>query len=149
MSFQWTPSTGLNDTSAFPAQDKGFRARLQALLDQAKNAINTKADIAHETPINPTLLNGWVNYGSGFSNALFFKDGLGKVVIKGFIKSGTLGQTIFTLPLGYRPLTYVFWPVITNTGVGQLNLNIDGTVVLQSGGNAWCSLENVCFPADL
>lgn len=54
MSFNWVPPTGLNDTSSFPSKDTGFRAHMQALLDQVKTYINTNL-----VSDNSLQLNGW------------------------------------------------------------------------------------------
>jgi len=34
----------------------------------------------------------------------FWKDVLGRVYLKGVFKSGFIGSTFFTLPMGYRPI---------------------------------------------
>lgn len=50
-----------------------------------------------------TLTNGWVNYGSGLPDAAYRKLSSGEVLLRGTIRSGTIGQPAFTLPAGYRP----------------------------------------------
>jgi hypothetical protein len=58
----------------------------------------------------PPFENGWTNFGTSWSEAGFFKDGLGFVHLKGTISSGTLNTTAFTLPAGYRPAKNLFVP---------------------------------------
>jgi hypothetical protein len=62
----------------------------------------------------PAFQNGWVNFGSGWSFAGFFKDSFGVVHLQGTIKSGTAGSAAFTLPAGYRPAQNLFMPVGNN-----------------------------------
>lgn len=51
----------------------------------------------------PAFQNSWVNVGGSYDTAAFCKIG-GITFIKGSVKTGTLGTTVFTLPVGYRPL---------------------------------------------
>ena len=41
-----------------------------------------------EAWITPTLLNGWVNFGSGFAGVSFYKDQLGHVHVRGAVSGG-------------------------------------------------------------
>ena len=78
MAFSWTPSTGLNDTTAFPSKDTGFRARLQAFLDQVKDYMNNSlASKTQEGWIAPTLVNSFTNYGAYSAIAGYKKDNFG------------------------------------------------------------------------
>lgn len=43
----------------------------------------------------PTLINNWVNFGSGWTNAQYHITALGMVELRGLIKSGTIGTTAF------------------------------------------------------
>ena len=69
----------------------------------------TQSTLGHvklpENWIAPTLLNGWVNFGDGWSTAAYYKDYFGIVRLTGRIKWGTTtgGTIIFVLPVGYRP----------------------------------------------
>lgn len=52
----------------------------------------------------PPFQNGWINYNTATYPPLQFrKDIFGKVQMRGAIKNGTLGSTVFTLPSGYKP----------------------------------------------
>jgi len=101
--------------------------------------------------ITPTLLNGWVNFGGTSSDTKYMKDSQGFVHIKGFVKSGTLGTTLFTLPTGYRPDAVL--PIATvandgNTVIAHVDIEANGNVISQSGGNTWFSLNIAPFRAE-
>jgi hypothetical protein len=52
----------------------------------------------------PAFQNGWQNLGdTRTATAAFYKDPWGVVHLKGTVKSGSNGSTIFTLPCGYGP----------------------------------------------
>ena len=55
----------------------------------------------------PTLLNSWVNFDGGFAPAGYIKHANGLVEVRGLIKDGTttLGDVLFNLPVGFRPLS--------------------------------------------
>jgi len=57
--------------------------------------------------IAPTLLGSWVNVGAGTNPAGYWKDAYGVVHLQGFVQSGT--GVIFTLPVGYRPATKLWF----------------------------------------
>lgn len=111
----------------------------------AKDAL--KAEKVQEAWIAPTLLNSWVNFGVGFNDAGYFKDQFGIVHLKGLIKSGTLGQPAFLLPVGYRIVGNNYMLCLSNGAAGQLTITADGNVKPASGNNAWFSLEGITFKA--
>jgi hypothetical protein len=91
--------------------------------------IATKANKTQEAFIAPTLLNSWVNYGSGFMNAGYMKDEFGFVHIRGTLKSGTFNNVAFTLPVGYRPNASIAVPGISGSLVaGNVLILTDGSV---------------------
>lgn len=98
-----------------------------------------------ETPFAPTpidwreqepwqdmsLAASWVNYAGGYETAQYMKDYMGFVHIKGFIKNGTATPaTVFcTLPAGYRPNGFSYYPVILHTGAaGSMEIRNTGTM---------------------
>ncbi|WP_217597177.1 hypothetical protein [Cohnella sp. GbtcB17] len=98
--------------------------------------------------IAPTLVNGWVNYGSGETVAGYYKDDRGYVFMRGLIKSGAIGQAAFTLPAGYRPDSPVRVSVNSNLAFGSLIISTDGRVIIDSGSStSWTSLAAVPFLA--
>lgn len=89
--------------------------------------------------IAPTLLNSWVNYGAPFATAGYTK--VGPVVyLKGLVKTGAQGTTIFTLPGGYRPLEQHIIPVISNQLIGRMDIYTNGNVYCSLGASAWFSI---------
>jgi hypothetical protein len=58
----------------------------------------------------PQFQNDWENAGSPFRTAAFYKDPWGVVHIRGAVDGGLTGETVFTLPPGYRPSGIVRLP---------------------------------------
>lgn len=106
--------------------------------------------IPYTTWSTPTLLNSWVNYSitPGYAHTGYIKDENGTVFIRGFIKSGTIGTTVFTLPVGYRPSQRILRSVMCNTNNGRLDIYNNGAVVPTGGTNGWFSLE-ISFKAEI
>lgn len=83
----------------------------------------------------PTLINSWVNYGGTYRTARYRKIG-DRVEIEGLVKSGTIGATVFTLPVGYRPPQDIPFGVHSNNAFGSLIVFASGAVYAQAGSNA-------------
>jgi hypothetical protein len=115
------------------------------------------------TWIAATLTNGWLQYGSPYAPAGYWKNTDGVVYLRGVVKSGPVtgsaakspgwtprsaaNAAIFTLPVGYRPDKGLVIPVISNNTVGRIDINTDGTVVAAVGNNISFSLDGISFPA--
>ncbi|WP_096224903.1 pentapeptide repeat-containing protein [Geobacillus sp. FJAT-46040] len=98
--------------------------------------------------IAPTLLNGWVNYGSGYETASYYKDALGFIRLKGLIKGGTMGAAAFVLPAEFRPSARKIFTVLTAGGVGRVDIDTSGNVLIMNYGtasNGWVSLDGITF----
>ena len=94
----------------------------------------------------PAFENSWVNYGSGFESAGFYKDPFGRVHLKGLVKTGTVGVAMFTLPSGYRPSATVLFSVHSNGAEGRVDINSSGAVIAVSpSNNAYVSLDGISF----
>jgi len=92
--------------------------------------------------------NGWAQYG-GFGGVAYTKDAAGFVVLQGLLRgnSGTSGSA-FQLPAGFRPNTTLIFNAINGfNGSSRLDINADGTVVMQGGAPDFCSLNGVRFLA--
>jgi hypothetical protein len=99
----------------------------------------------------PSLLNSWVNYGSGFDTVGYMKDSLGFVHVRGFIKSGATaaGTIIFNLPVGYRPesSTYATCSASPGSTMAAVELNSSGDVKYVAGNNTYMGLGHIVFKA--
>lgn len=100
-----------------------------------------------ENPIAPTLINSWVNYGAGYSTAKYWKDTMGIVHCAGLIRSGTLAQPAFVLPVGYRPLLGAGFATQANDAFSYIRVGSNGDVVVQVGNTANVSLDAISFRA--
>ena len=101
------------------------------------------------TWIAPTLLNGWVNFGSGYNPAGYYKDALGVVHLQGFIKDGTVGAAdVFVLPVGYRPGYHSVFSIDSNDAFGLSVVYVGGSVRINIGNNANASLSGITFLAE-
>jgi len=98
-----------------------------------------------------TLEGAWLKYDSDYA-VRYFKDLSGVVHLEGAIKSGTLGTTAFTLPVGYRPAQYQYFAPLSTGGsnnpvLSELYVDPDGTFTPVVGNNAYFSLDGVSFRA--
>jgi hypothetical protein len=101
-----------------------------------------RGDAWHE----PALQNGWVNYGAGYNDAAYTLTDDGWVRLRGLVKSGTLAKAIFTLPVGYRPVSRWLLGVSTNPDAqGRCDILPDGQVLAYSGNAGWFCLDDVTF----
>lgn len=74
------------------------------LLKFLLNLQTNKVTSVQEKWITPTLLNGWEAFDlNTYSTVKYFKDQFGFVHFHGLLKNGTVNQSAFTLPVGYRP----------------------------------------------
>lgn len=79
--------------------------------------------------ILPGLANGWAHKsGAGYSSLMYRKNELGYLELKGHVDpSGVTGQTLFTLPAGYRPAHNVDDVAFYSTN-GILQIDTSGNV---------------------
>lgn len=110
-----------------------------------KSVQDSKADIAQESWIAPTLLNSWVDFGGGYETAGYMIDTLGFVHLKGIVKSGTSVTAIFNLPLGYRPSERPILSTYSNDAFAAIDITTGGDVRLVTGSNASLSLSGISF----
>lgn len=95
--------------------------------------------------VDTSFENSWVDYGSPYDTARYRK--INNVVyIEGLVQSGTIGQSIFTLPVGYRPYARMIFATNSNSSLGRIDVLADGSVLAQAGSSAWFSI-NCCFVA--
>ncbi len=126
--------------------------------------IATTAFVQNEFAVTwntPTLLNGWEDSMNALLESTpepsgYMKDKFGIVHLKGTIYGGICsGNTIFTLPSGYRPGYNVFLPVLASDacigdGSGQeyfayLMISVDGSVIVTANYGNEMSLDGLSF----
>lgn len=95
----------------------------------------------------PSLTNSWVNFGSAFNPVGYWKDNNGTVFLRGVVKSGVMGSSIFTLPAGYRPANRPLCATISNDAFARVDIFATGEVMPQVGSNVYFSLDNISFRA--
>ena len=95
-------------------------------------------------------LNGWVDYGAGYSPCGYRKLSSGLVILKGLVKNGT-ASVILTLPAGYRPGLTLIFNMQTNPGGAtpcRVDVGPNGDIGHQGGSNVWISLSGIVFLAE-
>lgn len=81
-----------------------------------------------------TFQNSWVNFDAAHTSVAYRK--VGDVVqVRGIAKSGTLVLPIFTLPAGFRPPKYMYFPTVSNNSFGYIEMQPGGGVVAAAGSN--------------
>lgn len=108
-------------------------------------------DVPAGTTGEPKFQNSWINFDAPRA-AGFRKYPDGRVRLKGLVKSGTMAQTIFTLPTGYRPPASTRFSIDANAGsadiFGVITIDTDGTVVAYLGGNTRMALDGIEFDTE-
>jgi competence protein ComGC len=94
------------------------------------------------------LQNSWVYYGTPYSSPQYTKASDGLVTIHGLIKTGTIGATIATLPVGYRPAYRALFSTVSGGAVSRLDIDSSGNIIAVSGTNGWYSMDGISFYAD-
>ena len=111
-----------------------------------QTALNLKANNVQEAWITPTLLNGWVNFDSGYASCQYRIDSLGTVHLKGMIRNGTLGVPCFTLALGYRPIESQHHLSLSSDIARTLTITSSGDVRISSmASKSWVSFNGITF----
>jgi hypothetical protein len=92
-----------------------------------------------------TFQNSWVAYGGGCTTPQYTKSADGLVSLHGLVANGTIGATIATLPVGYRPAARVLIHAVSTGLYGRLDIDTSGNIIAVSGTNNWYSLDGVTF----
>lgn len=128
-----------------------------AASQQALEYLNQATDKWHfigdtTDPLAPAFTNSWTNKGAPYEVAAFKKSLDGMVHIRGTITGGTVNQSAFTLPSGYRPGGQRRLAGTGFTGAGfqgiQVTIQTGGNVVIEphAGSNAEVSIEVKFLP---
>jgi hypothetical protein len=152
----WTQSTLVKFIrDLFQNQPPDFLPLLKAeeVLATTKITVGDKIEFSREPRFrkvgaagSPAFANSWVNYGSGWADAAYWRDPFGMVHLRGVIKSGTVGSGAFTLPPGFRPATNEIFAVMSNGAVGRVDVTTDGQVApITPSNNTYVSLSGITF----
>lgn len=114
-----------------------------------KNDVNGNVSpVAEQSWQTPTMTNSWVSFGGSFGPVAYMKDSMGFVHLRGLIKSGTMNAAAFMLPAGYRPVATCDFIVLSNSGIGAIEVNTPGDVVPVIGSNVYVSMDGITFRAE-
>jgi hypothetical protein len=97
---------------------------------------------------NLTLQGGWSFYGGVYTTPQYTKSTDGMIVVKGFIKGGTItaGTVVATLPVGYRPLQTIMISDVAWDYYARWDIQPNGNIVAQYiGNNGWASMNAITF----
>jgi len=95
--------------------------------------------------ISASYQNGWATYGGDYSHARYCKDEGGIVRLDGLVTGGSVGSTIFTLPVGYRPQYRIILAVVNGNSAARVDIRTAGLVTLNVGVDSWVSLAGLSF----
>lgn len=127
--------------------DRAVRENFERIALALPNANSLTSEGWHEvgTSGEPAFQNLWVNFGAPYNTAAFYKDGFGRVHLRGVITSGTSGAAAFTLPTGYRPsATLLFPPASKDSAQQKVEIAADGAVKPSGSPD---SLDGISFRA--
>lgn len=150
------PQKALGNPDLYPDE---FKAWLPRFLSQNLNmqlAVFQIPQAEQDTQVGsgdaaPVFVNSWVNFGSPWAPASYYRDPYRRVHLGGVIKGGVIGGQIFTLPTGYAPtaggLVFVVpsGNAVGTVTVGICTVNTDGTVVAVAGDNHYFSLSGISY----
>lgn len=137
----------LGDMIAF-SQEGQVQSKLSATITRVSSLEREIGLTADTGWLTPTFQHSWTNYGSGWSDAAYRKVG-NQVHLRGLVKSGTLAESVFTLPVDFRPTEGLHFPTICSdtTIPGKAQVFPDGRVVA-NGANSYFALDNITFLID-
>lgn len=97
---------------------------------------------------NASIKSPWSSFGGGYSYPRYYKDYAKRVHLEGMIKGGGSGNTMFTLPTGYRPEYDIIVSAHTSPGgaVCRITILASGDVLPGTGASSsWVSLSGIDF----
>lgn len=138
----------------FRSTGKGIAFGKVSEADEMEIALDVKltGELIQEDMQTPTLLNNWVNYGTAYESASYWKDTCSVVHLAGLIKSGTTTAetVIFNLPEGYRPRVSEKFFAVSLNAICVIDIYTNGNVAIKTGANAgWLSLSGISFRASI
>lgn len=135
-----------------PTGNGDFDLKLQQLVDLLRTYLSehdtslaTLESALAWTTIS-SFDNSWVNVGSPYNATGYLKDKHGFVHLTGRIKDGTVGNSAFTLPTGYRPPATIMLDAISNNTIAKVTIASNGTVTpVAPTDNTWLQLDGLLF----
>lgn len=98
-----------------------------------------------------SMANGWGTY-PGFSPPQYRKAADGVVTLRGLLNKGSpaaFGETIATLPVGYRPKERIIFATPSCCGISRVDIATDGTIIKLDGDSSiWQSFDGMNFMAE-
>ena len=98
--------------------------------------------------VNATYENSWVTHNISVCYPASYRLTGKMVSLRGLVKDGTAGSTIFTLPSTMRPTKQLLIPTVANNAFGVIEINSDGTVKNRVGATNYVSLDGISYELD-
>jgi len=117
-----------------------------------KTYVDSLVDSLATSPVNLTLLNSAVEYGSGYEVPSYYRTRDNIVHLRGLMKSSATNP-IATLPAGFRPANRLLFTTVQamnsiSYGVGRVDILANGDIELRAQTNDYNSLDGISFLAD-
>jgi len=140
----------VQDYDLFAPTSIKYSLNLAQAVENSNEAIQGLRDLINSFDndkwIAPTLINAFVNVGSGNSLAGYYKDPNGVVRLRGRLATGASGASPFTLPIGFRPSATKIFPIVSNGVFGTVSITSLGVVTL-TGNSTYYALDSISFKA--
>lgn len=139
----------LGDPSLFPDEFQSWIQRLipgNPLIKLDNTQIPTLEKLSLIGGTNEPVFQHGSAFGSGLQEPGFYKDPWGIAHLVGVVGATyAAGNIIATLPAGYRPLEKEVFAVLTDTGIGRVDVDASGNITFMSGGTTFVSLSGIAF----
>jgi sporulation protein YlmC with PRC-barrel domain len=111
--------------------------------------VTLNGKINQEAYQTPTFENNWNNFGGEWNTAKFYKGKDSRVYLEGVVSGGS-SFVIYTLPVGYRPASRIFFMVSHNgSSRGRIDISSNGEVRFEYGSNnIQVGLDGISFRVD-
>lgn len=148
-----------NNANLFSAQMSYADSVKQAVEDLfvivdeiAEDNARLQGQVAELTTVEvyePTLLNGWENFGGNRTDAIVKIEGSGNISFNGNMKDGatTLGTVIFNIPTELAPLKTLYFPVASGDTYGEIYIDSAGAVKIRTASSTYLSIDSIKFKA--
>ncbi|WP_456288383.1 hypothetical protein M1D70_26310 [Paenibacillus sp. AK002] len=145
-------------TGSYASNEKAMIEELNEAVQQNATSVSVLMNKKVEknvsvVQIKPTLLNGWVEYLSGYHHVRYYKDSSGIVHLTGLVKTGAINSEMFKLAEGYRPVATIVFAQQASTGsTARLDIFPGGGVYFNYAASwnadSWVSLDGISFLAE-